>query len=118
MSEIILLDTHIWFWWINLEFDRFPLQWKEKIETASQVGVSPVSCFEIALAQKRGRLQLPCETEKWLEEALTPSGISLFPITPKIVSCAVNLSPIHKDQTSCKNNSWYNEELFQNSEAP
>ncbi|CCQ54685.1 type II toxin-antitoxin system VapC family toxin [Crocosphaera watsonii WH 8501] len=97
MSEIILLDTHIWFWWINLEFDRFPLQWKEKIETASQVGVSPVSCFEIALAQKRGRLQLPCETEKWLEEALTPSGISLFPITPKIVSCAVNLSPIHKD---------------------
>ena len=97
MSEIILLDTHIWFWGINLEFDRFPLQWKEKIETASQVGVSPVSCFEIALAQKRGRLQLPCETEKWLEEALTPSGISLFPITPKIVSCAVNLSPIHKD---------------------
>ncbi len=97
MSEIIVLDTHIWFWWINLEFDRFPLQWKEKIETASKVGVSPVSCFEIALAQKRGRLELPCETEKWLEEALTPSGISLFPITPKIVSCAVNLSPIHKD---------------------
>ena len=59
--------------------------------------MSPVSCFEIALAQKRGRLELPCETEKWLEEALTPSGISLLSITPKIVSCAVNLSPIHKD---------------------
>ncbi len=43
MSQIIVLDTHIWFWWINLEFDRFPLQWKERIETASKVGVSPVS---------------------------------------------------------------------------
>ncbi|WP_026785939.1 type II toxin-antitoxin system VapC family toxin [Planktothrix rubescens] len=97
MSEIIVLDTHIWLWWVNREFDRFSDQWRDKIETANQVGVSPVSCFEIALAQKRGRLQLSCPAKEWCEEALTPSEIMLFPLTPEIASRAVNLSPIHKD---------------------
>ena len=97
MSEIIVLDTHIWFWWVNLEFDRFPNSWRERIELATQVGISPVSCFEIALAQHRGRLKLPCSPEEWFFEALSPSGIMLFPLTPQIASVAVNLSPIHKD---------------------
>lgn len=97
MSEIIVLDTRIWFWWINLEFDRFPDEWREKIETVNQVGISPVSCFEIALAQQRGRLQLSCLSKEWCQEALTPSDIMLFPLTPEIASRAVNLSPVHKD---------------------
>jgi PIN domain nuclease of toxin-antitoxin system len=97
MPEIIVLDTHIWFWWINLEFERFPAQWLERIEIASQVGIFPVSCFEIALSQQRGRIQLPCSAEEWFQEALTPSGIMLFPLTPEIATRAVNLSPIHKD---------------------
>ncbi len=40
---------------------------------------------------------LPCNVDQWFQEALDPSGISLFPLTPKISSCAVNLSPIHRD---------------------
>ncbi len=51
MSEVIVLDTHIWFWLITQEFERFPAHWRNLIETADQVGVSPISCYEIALAQ-------------------------------------------------------------------
>jgi PIN domain nuclease of toxin-antitoxin system len=97
MSQIIVLDTHIWFWFINQEFHRFPPHWRETIETAPQVAISPISCFEIALAQQRGRLQLPCPTDQWLHDALTPAGILLLPLTPTIAIRAVNLSPIHKD---------------------
>lgn len=97
MSEIIVLDTHIWFWFINQEFDRFPASWRDAIETANQVGVSPVSCYEIALAQQKGRLELPLPTPQWFAEALTPSGISLLPLTPDIAHQAVSLSAIHKD---------------------
>lgn len=50
MSEIIILDTHIWFWFINQEFDRFPTYWRHLIESSPQVGVSSVSCYKIALA--------------------------------------------------------------------
>lgn len=31
---MIILDTHIWFWFINQEFDRFPKAWQNMIETA------------------------------------------------------------------------------------
>jgi PIN domain nuclease of toxin-antitoxin system len=97
MSEIIILDTHIWFWFINQEFERFPSHWKARIETANRVAISPVSCFEIALAQQRKRLQLPCPTDQWFQDALTPARIEIFPLTPDVATCAVNLSPIHKD---------------------
>ena len=97
MSRIIILDTHIWIWFITQEFDRFPSHWREAIETSETVGISPVSCYEVALAQQRGRLQLPCNVEFWLQEALEPSGIVLFPITAQIAYQAVNLSSVHKD---------------------
>lgn len=94
---MIVLDTHIWFWFINREFERFPTAWRDMIETADRVGISPVSCYEIALAQQKGRLALPCPTSQWFSEALTPSGILLLPLTPETASQAVDLSPIHKD---------------------
>jgi PIN domain nuclease of toxin-antitoxin system len=97
MSEVIVLDTHMWIWFVNLAFENFPSEWQERIETASQVGISPVSCYEIALAQQRGRLELPCSTNQWLRAALEPSGIELFPLTPEICSRAVNLAAVHRD---------------------
>jgi PIN domain nuclease of toxin-antitoxin system len=97
MSEIIVLDTHIWIWFINQEFERFPSHWREIIETAEVVGISPVSCYEVALAQQRGRLELPCAAESWLQDALEPSGITLLQITAEIAYKAVALSPVHKD---------------------
>lgn len=97
MSEVIVLDTHIWFWFINQEFERFPADWREAIETAEGVGVSVISCYEIALAQQRGRLELPCAANQWFQEALKPADITLFPLTAEIVCRAVDLSPIHKD---------------------
>jgi PIN domain nuclease of toxin-antitoxin system len=96
MSEIIVLDTHIWIWFINLEWQQFPSSWVDVIETADLVGISPVSCYEVALAEARGRLLLPCNVDRWFQEALEPSGISLFPLTPTISTSAVNLSPIHR----------------------
>lgn len=97
MPEIIVLDTHIWLWLINGDFNQFPVEWRDQIEMADRVGVSPVSCYEIALAQKRGRLELLCSTEEWFQGALEPAGIELFPLTSEIATCAVELSSVHKD---------------------
>lgn len=97
MSETIILDTHIWLWYSNGDFDRFPDRWRSRIEFADRVGVATVSCFEIALAHKKGRIQLSCTLEDWFQEALAPAGILLLPLTPEIATLAVNLSPVHKD---------------------
>lgn len=97
MSEVIVLDTHTWFWFIKQDFARFPRSWRDDIETAEQVGVSAISCFEIVLAEQRGRLELPCPRAEWLNEALEPSGIMLLPLTVAVSCRAVSLSPVHKD---------------------
>ena len=94
---MIILDTHIWFWFINQEFDRFPVHWKDLIETSPQVAVCSVSCYEIALAYKKGRIDLPCPPDEWFVYSLEPVNIKLLPMTPTITSKAVNLSAIHKD---------------------
>jgi PIN domain nuclease of toxin-antitoxin system len=41
MSQIIILDTHIWLWLVNGNFDLFPTRWRELIESAERVGISP-----------------------------------------------------------------------------
>jgi len=97
MPEIIVLDTHIWLWLINSNFDQFPASWLERFQLADRLAVSPISCYEIALAETRGRLELTCASEEWFSRALTPAKIELLPLTPAISIRAVNLSPVHKD---------------------
>ena len=96
-ERLIVLDSHIWFWWINLENSRFPdflIPW---IENADQVGVSSVSCFELALAVQKGRLSLPVSPGEWFEYALAKSGIRLLSLSPQIAMRAVELHPVHRD---------------------
>jgi len=95
--EVIVLDTHIWLWLINGNFDQFPSHWQKQFESAAKVGVSPVSCYEIALAHQRGRIRLPGTAQEWFDAALMPAGIELLPITEGVAARAVNLSPVHKD---------------------
>ncbi len=97
MSQIVLLDTHIWLWLVNDNLDRFPRSWLYQFEQADRLAVSPLSCYEIALAQQRGRLELGCPIEEWFEQALLLANIDLLPLTSAIAVRSVRLSPIHKD---------------------
>jgi PIN domain nuclease of toxin-antitoxin system len=97
MSEIVVLDTHIWLWLVNANFDCFPSSWLPHFERADRLAVSPLSCYEIALAQQRGRLELDCTPDEWFEQALLLANIELLPLTSAIATRSVKLSPIHKD---------------------
>jgi PIN domain nuclease of toxin-antitoxin system len=97
MSEIIVLDTHMWLWYVNGNTDQYPETWIERITTASRVAVSPVSFFEIALAEKRGRISLRCPIAEWFYDALEPAGVEIFPLTPIIAIRAAHLTPAHRD---------------------
>ncbi|MBI5816147.1 MAG: type II toxin-antitoxin system VapC family toxin [Nitrospinae bacterium] len=94
---MIVLDTHVWFWWVNLEHDRLPSTFLSALNTSERAGVASVSCFEIALAAKRGRLELPVPPGQWFNEALEKSGIEIFHLSPSIAERAVNLAEISKD---------------------
>ena len=97
MPEVIVLDTHVWLWLVNGNFESIPNHWLAEIESANQVGVCSISCYEIALAHSRGRIERPGTTEEWFESAFDPVGVELIPLTSQIASRAVSLSPVHKD---------------------
>jgi PIN domain nuclease of toxin-antitoxin system len=101
MPQVIVLDSHIWFWWINLEHHRMPPAMMAEIERAPRVGVSPVSCFEPALAHRRGRLELPLPIREWFSLALAGSDVELLPLIPAIAAQAVELPDIHRDPFDC-----------------
>ena len=82
---MIVLDTHVWVWWVQLEpkLPRSAVQRLEQ-EEATGLGVSAISCWEIAKLVEHGRLVLPCPVEDWLTTALGYPGVNLLPISPRI----------------------------------
>ena len=93
---MIILDTHVWLWWIN-QTAKLKTIWLEHIEQAEQVGVSAISVFEVSWLNRHNRIELPCARNEWFDQALAGSDIQLIPITPEIASQAVDLQEHHSD---------------------
>ena len=94
---MIVLDTHIWLWWVNGNTAALGEKRKEMIDAADVAAVSVISCFEVAWLAAHGRIELLCDRKSWFEKALHGSGITLHPITPEIAGRAVDLPEHHKD---------------------
>ena len=59
--------------------------------------MSAISSMEIALLVKRGRLQLPLPTERFVVESLRHHGITEIPVDSTIAMAASVLPEIHND---------------------
>jgi len=94
---MIVLDTHIWLWWVNGNTAALGEKRKEMIGAADVAAVSAISCFEVAWLGAHGRIELLCDRKAWFEKGLQGSGITLLPITPEIAGRAVDLPEHHTD---------------------
>jgi len=96
---VIVLDTHIWVWWVHAE-PRLSRTHRETLEAHedSGLGVSAISCWEIAKLVEHRRLVLPCGTREWLDQALAYPGVHLLPLTPAIAAESTELpGEFHND---------------------
>lgn len=66
---MILLDTHAWLWWVSKpsELSRAA---RQSIGGESRIGVSAISCLEVATALAKGWISLERDPLTWLEQAL------------------------------------------------
>ncbi len=94
---MIVLDTHIWLWWVNNDTDHLDQSRLEQITNSDVVAVSAISCFEVAWLEHHGPIVLPAGKSDWFEKALDASGIKLLPVTPEIACVAVKLPEHHSD---------------------
>ena len=93
---MIVLDTHIWLWWINQD-SKLKATWLEHIGQAVHVGVSAISLFEVSWLERHGRIQFSEPYDEWFDKALAGSDVRVVPITPKIAWKAATLPEHHSD---------------------
>jgi PIN domain nuclease of toxin-antitoxin system len=96
---VIVLDTHIWVWWVHGDehLAAQQTQWLRENEDQG-LGVSIISCWEVAKLVEYDRLALPCSVGDWLDQALSYPGIQLLELTPRIIVESTQLPKgFHKD---------------------
>jgi PIN domain nuclease of toxin-antitoxin system len=95
---MIVLDTHIWIWWVD-EAPKLSSANLEIIQThqGSGLGISIISCWEIAKLVEKGRLSFDCSIDEWLELALAYPGIELIDLSLPIVLQSTRLEGFHSD---------------------
>jgi PIN domain nuclease of toxin-antitoxin system len=96
---MILLDTHIWRWWVSAD-SRLTERHRAAITAAGPrgLGVSVISCWEVAKAVESGTLALSLPVEQWIHDATRFPEIVILPLTPEICVESTQLpKPIHKD---------------------
>jgi PIN domain nuclease of toxin-antitoxin system len=96
---MIVLDTHAWIWWVDGD-ERLTLAQRDAIaaEEGSLIGVSAISCWEVAKLVELGRVALSCSLEEWLDQALSYPGVQLITLTPEIAIESTRLpGDFHRD---------------------
>jgi PIN domain nuclease of toxin-antitoxin system len=96
---MILLDTHIWIWWVDDNEAKLSPRHRELIQQyqGEGLGVSIISCWEVAKAVEKQKLGLSCEVHEWLNLALAYPGIQLIDLTLPIVIESTKLIGFHRD---------------------
>lgn len=96
---MIILDTHIWVWWVH----NTPLLSPQQIDVIKNnetetIGISAISCWEVAKLVEYKRLELSMPLSEWFEAALIYPGIRLYPLTPEIAIESTRLpGDFHRD---------------------
>ncbi|MBI5914699.1 MAG: type II toxin-antitoxin system VapC family toxin [Bacteroidetes bacterium] len=94
---MIVLDTHIWIWWVSGD-NKLKSKYLAAINAASQVYISSISCWEIAKLVEVNRLTLSVDVLVWLQTALVYPKVQLTALTPEIVVESTRLpGSFHKD---------------------
>src|SRR5215216_4416032 len=96
---MIVLDTHIWVWWVHGDqrLTAQQNQWLQQYESQG-LGVSAISCWEVAKLVEYGRLTLPYPVGDWLSQALSYPGVRLRELTPEIAVESTQLPGVfHRD---------------------
>jgi PIN domain nuclease of toxin-antitoxin system len=96
---LIVLDTHVWVKWVAGD-PEFPARHAAALREheAKGMGVSVISCWEVAMLVSGGRLELALPADAWIDRALAYPGVRLIDLTPRIAVESTRLPPeFHRD---------------------
>ena len=84
---MVLLDTHIWLWWLlgdgslsNTERDAL-----EKLAFKNSLAISWVTIWETEMLEREGRVRLSPGFQPWIEQATHPDIVTVLPVDTAVV---------------------------------
>lgn len=83
----VLLDTHVWIWWLTGQESLSALD-REALDELAEHGslsVSAISLWEAQMLHSRGRLHLDRGFEAWLIEAAAADVVRVVPLDVSII---------------------------------
>ena len=100
-GRALLLDTHVWVWYVENDARRFSRGIEPLVEGAVQRGevvVSAISVWEIALLEASGRIELSLDVRAWVGRALGFPGVRLKGLSPSVAIESTRLpGELHRD---------------------
>ena len=95
---MIILDTHIWVWWVNdnPQLTKKYRDWINQYQSQG-LGVSIISCWEVAKLVELNRIILSIPVDEWLTAALACPGVQLIELTIPIIVESTKLVGFHRD---------------------
>ena len=97
---MIVLDTHVWVWWLSESQSLPPKVQKLLTEAKARqaIFISSISVWEVAQLASRGRLKLTMDYADWIAQTESLSFINFVPVDNHIALRSVQLSPpLHQD---------------------
>ena len=95
-----VLDTHVWIWW-HMNPQQLSAKARELIadpQQAEELFLSAISPWEFCKLLEKGKLEISCDPEKWMDEALDMPRLRVVALTPRIAYRSTTLPPLfHSD---------------------
>jgi PIN domain nuclease of toxin-antitoxin system len=82
-----LLDTHVLLWWLS-GGSRLSAEAASAIGTAERLLVSPISCWEIGMLARAGRIRLDRPIASWIARVFEDRRSAVAQLTPEAAGWA------------------------------
>ena len=85
---MIVLDTHIWIWWMSDSMDIFSAEREalNSLDPENRPVISDISLWEFGNLVGMGRIEIDGTIEEWLSVAASPATVKIQPVTPAIIA--------------------------------
>jgi PIN domain nuclease of toxin-antitoxin system len=96
----ILLDTHVWWWWVNGDrrLSRGQQRQLRKVSPTNPTLVSDISLWELSTLVSLGRIRLKVPLREWLEQASSEPLVRRCGISPAVAAELADLpETLHRD---------------------
>ncbi len=83
----LLLDTHVWLWWLTPDSPLTPKE-RNALDAAAEVGsacLAAISMWETKLLHSKRRLTLPLPFADWLTRATESRVLTVLPLDREVV---------------------------------